>query len=477
MSIEQILVVDDEPLMRKFLAETLRRQELDVVDVKNGEEALLQLEKKNFDVVFTDIKMPGISGMEILTDVKEKHPGTFVVMMTAYGTVESAVEAMKMGAEDYMLKPFMPDQVETVLDKLRNKQNLLSENRYLRSELDQRCGFGEIVGDSPAMREIFTLISKVAKSRATVLIQGESGTGKELIARAIHYNSSRSDNPFIKINCAALPEGLLESELFGHEKGAFTGAVEKRQGRFELANSGTLLLDEISEISSALQAKLLRALQEREFERVGGMKSIKVDVRLISTTNRKLLDEVNNGAFREDLFYRLNVVPIYLPPLRERKQDVQLLAKHFLKKYCKENGRPQMDISKESVKRMMDYNWPGNIRELENLIERAVVIGDGESIQPEHLSLGMTQTPRRNAGNAGVSVGHSLKEMERDLILETLKSQGGNRTRTAEMLQISIRTLRNKLHEYNAATADDDMPEFSGSNVDKKPADIAPASC
>ena len=475
MNIEQALVVDDEPLMRKFLAETLRRQDLDVTVAKNGEEALEILKGREFDIVFSDIRMPGAGGMDILSNVKSSSPETSVIMMTAYGTVESAVDAMKMGAEDYLLKPFMPDQVETLLEKIQKRKNLINENRYLRSEIDKKCGFGEIVGQSKVMKDIFSLIAKVAKSKATVLIHGESGTGKELVARAIHYNSPRSENSFIKVNCAALPETLLESELFGHEKGAFTGAGTKRLGRFELADKGTLLLDEISEITPEIQAKLLRVLQEREFERVGGMRSINVDVRMISTTNRNLTEEIKNGTFREDLYYRLNVVPVHLPPLRDRKEDIPLLAEYFLDKYCKENGREKMTISEDAVKEMVNYSWPGNIRELENIIERAVVICEDQTLKPEHFSKGMLVQGNSSAGSQ-FEAGLSLREMEKRLIVETLNRENGNRTKTADVLKISIRTLRNKLNEYESESENKEICVESKA-PDSKPANIASVQC
>jgi two-component system response regulator AtoC len=396
--------------------------------------------------------MPQVSGMEILKYLREKSHETTVVMMTAYATVENAVEAMKMGAFDYIIKPFSPDQIEVIVGKVEERKSLVNENRYLRSELEQQCGFGEIIGQSDKMQEVFSMIKKVANSRATVLITGESGTGKELVARAIHYNSSRADKPFIKLNCAAVPEGLFESELFGHEKGAFTSANAKRLGRFELSDKGTLFLDEISEIPLNLQSKLLRVLQEREFERVGGTKPLNVDVRIICTSNRNLEEAIAKKQFREDLFFRLNVIPIVLPPLRDRLDDVPYLAEYFVNRYCSENRKEQRTISKMTVTKLMAYSWPGNVRELQNVIERAIVLDYGPIIQPEHISIEQHSTLGNQESDESQEIidetGIPLWEMERRLILKTLKSLGGNRGMTANALKISVRTLRNKLNQY-----------------------------
>jgi len=448
MAIQNILIVDDEPLIRKFLVETLQRMGFAVQDVSDGAQALRKIKAETFDLILTDIKMPGLTGMELLRKVREESPESVVVMMTAYATVESAVEAMKMGAFDYIIKPFSPDQIEMVTRKAAERQSLIDENRYLRSEILKEYGFGEIIGGTRVMHDIFEVIKKVANSRATVLVQGESGTGKELVGRAIHFNSSRANAPFIKVNCAALPETLLESELFGHEKGAFTGAVTRRPGRFELAHRGTLLLDEISEIPLGLQSKLLRVLQEREFERVGGTRPIKVDVRIVATTNRNLDEEIEAKRFREDLFFRLNVIPITLPPLRERLDDVALLATHFAERYCRENNRSLKTIAPETLEVMQRYSWPGNVRELQNVIERAVVLDADETIGPEHVALQAPGWGESDTDEIVDAVGTTVAEMERRLILKTLEALGGNRGRTAEMLKISVRTLRNKLNQY-----------------------------
>jgi DNA-binding NtrC family response regulator len=354
---------------------------------------------------------------------------------------------MKLGAFEYVMKPFSIDEIELVVKRALDQKKLELENKLLRSEVIGRYGFDNIIGKTPQMQKIFEMVEGVADTKATVLITGESGTGKELIAKAIHYHSSRRESPFIRINCAALPAGLVESELFGHEKGSFTGAIKQSRGRFELADGGTLLLDEISEISLHLQAKLLRVLQEREFERVGSGIPIQVDVRIVATTNRDLKELIDRGKFREDLFYRLNVVPIHVPPLRERKEDIPALAQHFLKKSNQENNRHIEGISQKVYELFMEYPWPGNVRELENYIERAVVTAQGKILTPrdfsKDLSLGkfLSVTGR-------IDVGITIQEAERKLILRTLKAQGGNRTKAAEILGISTRTLRNKLQEY-----------------------------
>ena len=436
--------------MRKFLVETLTRMGYAVQNASDGTKALRLIKSETFDVVFTDIRMPNVSGMDVLRTVREESPETIVIMMTAYATVESAVEAMKIGAFDYIIKPFSPDQIEMVTRKATERQSLIEENQYLRSEILKEYGFGEIIGDTPLMHAIFEVIKKVANSRATVLVQGESGTGKELVARAIHFNSTRANAPFIKVNCAALPENLLESELFGHEKGAFTGAVTRRSGRFELAHRGTLLLDEVSEIPLGLQAKLLRVLQEREFERVGGARPIKVDVRIVATTNRNLDEEIEAKRFREDLFFRLNVIPITLPPLRDRDGDVPLLAEHFVDRYCRENSRTLKQIAAEAMEMMRHYRWPGNVRELQNVIERAVVLDVDEAIEPDHLALRPPVSDEDDTDEIVDAVGNTVAEMERRLILKTLRAHEGNRGKTADMLRISVRTLRNKLNQYRA---------------------------
>lgn len=445
MAVENILIVDDEPLVRNFLNEVLKKEGYRVDMTADGESALKKVEKSYYDVIITDVRMPGVDGLTLLNKIKQLSPSTAVIVITAYGSIENAVEAMKIGAYDYLTKPIIPEQIKIVIQKVCKYKNLLEENRYLRWEVNQPYGNYELVGKSPLMRNVYRIISKVAPTKSSVLIYGETGTGKELVARAIHYLSPRRNRPFIKLNCAALPEELLESELFGYEKGAFTGAAEKKEGRFELAHTGTLLLDEISETSHKFQTKLLRVLQEEEFERVGGTKTIKVDVRIIATTNRDLKKAVENGKLREDLYYRLNVVPIHLPPLRERKEDIPLLANHFLKKYNHQNGRKVKGFTKDCMELMMGYNWPGNVRELENTIQRALIMSEGEFLTAEDLSLIINSDLK-----ADLCIGEmSLEELERIVIRDTLRKVNGNRTRAAEILGVSVRTIRNKIKKYH----------------------------
>ncbi len=444
MGIEKILIADDEPLIRDLIKDILEMEGYEVFVAEDGFSALKEVKKEGIDLIITDVRMPKLDGIRLLRKIKEVSPSTLVVVITAYGTIENAVEAMKNGAYDYITKPISPEQIKLVVQKVSEHKNLLSENRYLRSELSQKYNFEQLIGESPQMKRVYEMIDRVAQTKSTVLIQGESGTGKELVARAIHYRSPRRDKPFIKVNCAALPEDLLESELFGHEKGAFTGAVSKREGRFELANKGTLLLDEISETSPAFQVKLLRVLQEEEFERVGGTKTIKVDVRVIATTNKNLKQLVKEGKFREDLYYRLNVLPIYLPPLRERKKDILLLVRHFVEKYARRNTSKIKPPSKRCLEMMMQYSWPGNVRELENFIERSIVMNKGEIIFPENIS----PNPSLQRMNLPLSEEITLEEMEKRLILDTLRKTGGNRTEAARILGVSVRTIRNKLKKY-----------------------------
>lgn len=447
MTIEKVLVVDDEMIVRNFLSETLRRKGLDIYTAENGTKAIALLKEHVFDLVITDMNMPDLTGIDVLKKTKELSPFTIVVVITAFGTIENAVEAMKLGAFNYLLKPFSPDTIEALLEKAKEHMSLVEENRYLRQQVSPggTSRTPHIIGASPVMKEIMDSVAKVAKSNASIFITGESGTGKEVIAHAIHTQSLRANFPFIKVNCAAIPETLIESEFFGHEKGSFTGAQNKRLGRFELANMGTLLLDEVTEIPIGIQAKLLRAIQEQEFERVGGTKSIKVDTRIISTSNRDIKEALNDKILREDLYYRLNVVPIHLPPLRDRRDDIIPLAEYFLEKFCIENHRPtNKTLTNAAKNKLLDYQWPGNIRELANVIERTVVMDFGKEIAPEHLLIeGLA------ADQPLMYVGMTLQELEKRLIIETLEAQNNNRTKTADVLGISIRTLRNKLHEFS----------------------------
>lgn len=446
----RILVIDDESLMREFLHEALTRAGHEVETCPGGREGIAALEQKSFDVLVTDLKMTPMDGLEVVKAAREISPQTVAIVMTAYGTIETAVAALKSGAEDYILKPFAPDELELVIQKVLEKERLEQENAYLRAENNRGYDLHAMIGQSGAMQAVHEQIQKVAGSRATVLVRGESGTGKELVARAIHHGGARRGKPFIKVNCAALSAGLLESELFGHEKGSFTGAHERKIGRFELADGGTLLLDEISEIGADLQPKLLRALQEREIERVGGTRTIPVDARIVATSNRELEDAVAEGRFREDLFYRLNVIAIHLPPLRHRKEDIPSLMEHFLKRYAKENGRHAVTFSQAAQELFQDYDWPGNVRELQNAVERAVVLSSDPVLQPEHFAIGGLAA-RRGNGGAGVTVGTTVAEMERKLILATLEQNSQNRTQAAKVLGISVRTLRNKLKEYQTS--------------------------
>ena len=449
---KKLLIVDDDGYSRSSFVSQLE-DAYEIEEAENGDEALTKLAEADFDAVLSDIRMPGMSGIELLEKITERHPDIRVLMISALDQVDTAVEAMRKGAYDYLVKgEVVGDELGLRVDRVLEVQELKRENTRLKTELGERFSFGNMVGKTKVMDEVFELVETVAKSRSTVLINGESGTGKELIARAIHYNSPRADRPFIKLNCAALPQDLIESELFGHEKGSFTGAVKQTKGRFELADGGTLLLDEISEIEPPLQAKLLRVLQEREFERIGSGATITVDVRIVATTNRNLREEIDKGNFREDLFYRLNVIPIQMPPLRDRKGDIVQLAEHFLQKYNTENEKEIGGFNEKAIEILMAYDWPGNVRELENYIERGVVICQEPQIRENHLPLDiLTGAPRTGGVDEGVSVGTTVREMEKRLILKTLEASDGNRTNAADLLGISSRTLRNKLHEYGMA--------------------------
>ncbi|WP_164020013.1 sigma-54-dependent transcriptional regulator [Pyxidicoccus trucidator] len=456
----KVLVIDDEANLRKVLAAMLRRDGFDVTVAENGEQGLAEFHKNGADIVVTDLVMPKVGGMEVLGTVRAANPDVPVIIITAHGTVDSAVDAIKAGAFDYITKPF--DQVELSSVVAKAAKTNESARRSVRPDLKARAA---IIGDSPQIQEVYKIIDKVADTPSTVLITGESGTGKELIATALHGASSRRDKPFIKINCAAIPATLLESELFGYERGAFTGAVTSKPGRFELADEGTLFLDELGEIPVEMQVKLLRALQEGEFERVGGIKTTRVDVRLVAATNRDLQAEIEAGRFRKDLYYRLAVVPITLPALRERRSDIPMLARHFLDKYNKRLNKKIEGIADDAMALLQAYAWPGNIRELENLIERVLLFADGPFITAKDL-------PEPVRGGAGVQAGAAsssssaamevptgevgLKdivrmkaaELERDLIVKKLDETGGNVTRAARLLQISRKSLQTKMKEF-----------------------------
>ena len=445
MSRARILVIDDEALMREYVEEALTRAGYEVTAVGSGRAGIDALSRTGFDAVVTDFKMTPMDGLEVVRQTLADWPETRCIVMTAYGTIESAVEALKLGADDYILKPFEVDELELAVARALEHGRLTRENRYLRAELDTHYNHGVMVGQSAAMRDVYAQLGKVSNSRATILIRGESGTGKELAAHAIHHGGNRKQRPFIRVNCAALSAGLLESELFGHEKGAFTGAHDRKIGRFELADGGTLLLDEISEISPDLQPKLLRALQEREFERVGGNHPIQTDTRIIATSNRDLERAVAEGKFREDLFFRLNVIQIHLPALRVRKEDIPGLMDHFLERYARENGRAIEGFTADARAAFTAYDWPGNVRELQNAIERGVVLSDDPVLGPEHFLL---ESVRARKAGGGITAGMTVSQMEKELILKTLDLCQQNRTRAAKTLGISVRTLRNKLKEY-----------------------------
>lgn len=455
MTIERILIIDDEEIVRQFLYETLHRAHYDVVMAENGKEGLTLFKEGSFDLVFTDMKMPDITGLEVLKKVKELSPQTIVIVITGYGSIENAVEAMRFGAFHYLIKPFSQDIIETVIEKAKEHQKLLDENAFLRRESAKNGADSDfqVISESFEMKKILKDVSRIARSNANVFISGESGTGKEVIAQAIHTESLRAGQPFIKVNCAAIPETLVESEFFGHEKGAFTGANQRRIGRFELAHGGTLLLDEVTEIPLTVQAKLLRAIQEQTFERVGGSKPIRVDVRIISTSNRDVKQAIEQKILREDLYYRLNVVPIHLSPLRQRREDILPLAHFFAQKMCRENHKEAARLTAEAERKLLSYSWPGNVRELANVIERAVVMSSGTEISPDLIFVEATDVQAVPASTQPPAesrppVGMSLYELEKALILETLEAHQQNRTKAAEILGISTRTLRNKLQEY-----------------------------
>jgi two-component system, NtrC family, response regulator AtoC len=450
MSKANILVVDDEAAARTALAALLEAEGYAVETAGDGFKALGRLATFEPDLVLTDFNMPGMDGIELMARLKEHDAELPVVVMTAFGAVETAVSAMQRGAADYLLKPLNMDELLIVLDRALERTRLRRETSVLRSRLEERYSFENIVGSSQEMQRVFKSVAQIAPSRATILITGESGTGKELVAAAIHHRSPRASGPFVRLHCAALAETLLESELFGHERGAYTGADRKREGRFEQANGGTLFLDEIGEISLGTQVKLLRVLQEREFERVGGNQTIHTDVRVIAATNRDLKAMVAAGRFREDLYYRLNVINLTLPALRQRPSDVPALAMHFLKRFADENAKTVMSISDAALALLASHSWPGNVRELENVIERAVVLAEGDSLEPQDLPQEFVASSRR--GGAPVVPGATMDELERYAIMKTLESVGGSTSRAAEILGISVRKIQYKLQEYGATS-------------------------
>jgi two-component system, NtrC family, response regulator HydG len=440
-----ILVIDDQESIRDTCQQTLSRKGYTVDTAENGENGLEALEKKSYDLVILDLKMPGLNGIEVLKKIKEFDSEIAVIVITGYATIESAVEAMKYGAYDFIPKPFTPESLRMIVKRALNTREITLENVLLRNELKQGLGSEIIIGNEKTMKDVEQLVKKVGPTDTTVLITGQSGTGKEIIARAIHRCSSRSDKPFVAVDCGSLVESLFESELFGHVKGSFTGASETKYGRFELANGGTLFFDEIGNVGLSIQTKLLRALQEREVTKVGSSQIVKVDVRIIAATNRDLTEAVKAGTFREDLFYRLSVIPITLPPLRERRGDIPLLANHFLKKYNSKRGKNIKGISNAAMEALNKYDWPGNVRELENAIERAVVLTENDTIEPADLFYYSLSTPDESADGGKIL---SLDDMEREHIAKALKMFDGQRGKTAEALGIDRKTLRLKLKTY-----------------------------
>jgi DNA-binding NtrC family response regulator len=453
MSIQRVLIVDDDNLSREFMAEAAANLGLSVDAASNGKDALERLSKKDYDLVLTDLRMPGMDGIELIQSMKLRFSEVPAVLVTAHGTIEATVQAMRLGARDFLVKPVSPDTIRLVVERIQHTGKLERENAYLREEAG--CATApKIIARSREMLETLSAAQRIAGSDGTVLITGESGTGKEQVAAFVHHHSERRTKPFVRVNCAALSEQLLESELFGHERGAFTGAVKRREGRFELADGGTLLLDEIGETSPALQAKLLRVLQEGEFERVGGNQTLRVDVRVIATTNRTLAEEVTSGNFREDPYYRLHVLPLHLAPLRERSEDILPLAEHFARKYAERSGREVPVFTRDARAALMNWEWRGNVRELENVVQRAVVLLVGEKIGHDDLVFGPAPTSHNSTIVGGelqpgqlrrVLANRTVSEVEREAILGTLDSTRGNKTEAARRLGVTARTLSNKM--------------------------------
>ena len=456
----RILVVDDEAIVCESCARILLEEGYEVECTLSGKEAFEKMRANPFDVVITDLKMPGVDGMDVLKTLHKDYPDAVIIMITGFSTVETAVEAMKLGAFDYIPKPFTPDEVSIVVKKAIEKRNLMLENVYLRQELQEKYGFQNIIGRSKKMQDIYRIIAKVALTDSTALIYGQSGTGKELIARAIHFNSARREKPFVPVDCAVLSENLLESELFGHIRGSFTGAVTTKPGLFEVADGGTVFLDEVGNISLGIQAKLLRVLQEREFTPVGGTKAKKIDIRLIAATNKELEKMIREETFREDLYYRLNIVPISLPLLKERPEDIPLLATHFLKKYADEMGKTVKGFTPEAMKRLMRHSWPGNVRELENVVERSVVMIDEETVRPDHLIL----PDEKERGDATVRVPatseelkeikkhlreKAVEEIEKAFILNALERNNWNVTRASDDVGMLRPNFQALMRKYN----------------------------
>lgn len=454
MSKDKILVVDDEQSMREFLEIALKKEGYEISSASGGKEAMKLLEKEEFDLVISDLRMHKMDGLELLSQIKNMHPEVMVIMVTAFATAETAVKAMKQGAYDYIIKPFEMDELKLIIKNALEKKNLQRENIFLKKELKKKYTFGNIIGSSPKMLEIYELIRMIADTKVNILISGESGTGKELIAKAIHYNSSRKDYSFVAVDCGAIPENLLESEFFGHKKGAFTGAFSDKVGLFEAAHRGTIFLDEITELPFSLQVKLLRVIQEKEFRSVGDTKTKKVDVRIMAATNRNMEEMVKAGTFREDLFYRLNVVLINVPSLRERKEDIPMLAHYFLEKYSKEIGKNIKKISNPAMEILVEYDYPGNVRELGNIIERCVALEVSDIILPETLpaslnkvGAGLKPTPTEIPSDG---LDNYMGNIEKDFLLAALKKAKGIRKEAAKLLKITPRSLRYRLKKLKA---------------------------
>ncbi len=454
----RILIVDDNDTLGSGVVLMLQRMGHEGVAVTSGPEGLERLKAQPYDLVITDYRMDEMNGLEVLEAVKVQSPETDIMMMTAHGTIEIAVEAMKLGAVDFISKPFPYDELRLKIEKVlefraarRASERLGEQNRYLREEIDGRYNFGEIIGEAEQMHSILAAVRKVAATDSSVLIYGESGTGKELVARAVHYQSNRSEGAFVKVNCGALPAELVESELFGHEKGAFTSAIRQKKGKFELAEGGTIFLDEIGDVPLETQVKLLRVLQEKQYDRVGGEQTLDADVRIVAATNRQLKQMVEKGAFREDLFYRLEVIPLYLPPLRERREDIPLLVEHFMIKKCAEMNIALKRLTDEAMMGLTRYPWPGNVRELENVIERTIVLSDGEQVDCQDLPLIFDEVPvdRERQGTGGsIALNERLDEMERDFIARAMDEANHVKTKAASLLGIKTSALYYKLDKY-----------------------------
>jgi two-component system response regulator AtoC len=450
---KRILIIDDEENFRYMLSVILKKEGYGVETASNGEEGLQMIALSSFDQILCDIRMPQMDGLQFLREAQKIGLEATIIMMSAYGTVDIAIEAMKLGAYDYISKPFKPDEIILTLRKAEEREQLRKENRLLRKEVEKEYSFENILSKNEKMQKIFEVIRKVAAYKSTILITGESGTGKELVARALHYNSNRSRNAFVPVNCGAIPENLLESELFGHAKGAFTDAIRTKRGLFEEADGGTLFLDEIGELPGQLQVKLLRVLQEGEIRRIGESKPIQIDVRIVAATVKNLAKEVNEGRFRDDLYYRLNVLPVHIPPLRDRKEDIPLLISYFIKKYNQSMNKKVFDIGPKALESLMNYRWHGNVRELENTIERAVVLADGNNIELENLPPEIQQFREEVALAPLVEEEYSIKKaskfLETNLIKKALRKTKGNHTHAAKLLEISHRALLYKIKEYN----------------------------